>query len=196
MAANSNLGKSYPRVDAADKVSGRMQYTGDIYLPGMLMCKVLKSPKAHARIVRIDTSRAEQLPGVRGIITGADVPDAYFGNGAVHDKRILARDKIRYIGEPIADVAAVDEITAHEALELIDVTYEDLPSVTDPLAALQPNAPLVHEALPSYRGYNEDTMGGSAPRCPTIAVMSTRHLLRPITFLKTHFAPRASTKAI
>ncbi len=78
MSANSSLGKSYPRVDAADKVSGRIQYASDIYLPGMLMCKVLKSPKAHARIVRIDTSRAAQLPGVRAIITGQDVPDAYF----------------------------------------------------------------------------------------------------------------------
>ncbi len=124
MSANTNtsLGKSYPRVDAADKVSGRMQYASAIYLPGMLMCKVLKSPKPHARIVRIDTSRAEQLPGVRAIITGPDVPDAYFGNGAVHDKRILARDKVRYMGEPVAAVAAVDEITAQEAVELIDVT--------------------------------------------------------------------------
>ena len=112
----TSLGKSYPRVDAVDKVSGRMQYTSDLYLPGMLMCKVLKSPKAHARIVHIDTSRAAQLSGVRAIITSADVPDARFGNGAIHDKRILARDKVRHIGEPIAAVAAVDEMTAQEAL--------------------------------------------------------------------------------
>lgn len=167
MSANTSLGKSYPRVDAADKVSGRMQYASDIYLPGMLMCKVLKSPKTHARIVRIDTSRAVQLPGVRAIITGEDVPDAYFGNGAVHDKRILARDKVRYMGEPIAAVAAVDEITAQEGVELIDVTYEDLPAVTDPLDALRPDAPLVHEELPSYQGYAEGGMGGNI--CTTLS---------------------------
>ena len=154
------LGQNYPRVDAADKVSGRSQYASDVYLPGMLMCKVLKSPKAHARILHIDTSRAQHLPGVRAVITGRDVPDARFGNGAVKDKRLFALDKVRYIGEPVAAVAAVDEITALEALDLIDVTYEDLPAVTDPIAALRPDAPLVHEDLPSYEGY-KPTMRGN-----------------------------------
>ena len=83
------LGQNYPRVDAADKVSGRSQYASDVYLPGMLMCKVLQSPKPHARILHIDTSRAQHLPGVRAVITGRDVPDAHFGNGAVKDKRLF-----------------------------------------------------------------------------------------------------------
>ena len=133
------LGQNYPRVDAADKVSGQSQYASDVYLPGMLMCKVLQSPKPHARILHIDTSRAQGLPGVRAVLTGRDVPDARFGNGAVKDKRLFALDKVRYIGEPVAAVAAVDEITALEALDLIDVTYEDLPAVTDPIAALRPD---------------------------------------------------------
>ena len=159
MPDSTVLGRNYPRVDAADKVSGRSQYASDIYLPGMLICKVLKSPKAHARILHIDTSRAQHLPGVRAVITGRDVPEARFGNGAVKDKRLLALDKVRYIGEPVAAVAAVDEITAMEALDLIDVTYEDLPAVTDPIAALQPDAPLVHPDLPAYDGYKPNMRG-------------------------------------
>jgi len=145
MPDSTVLGRNYPRVDAADKVSGRSQYASDIYLPGMLLCKVLASTRPHARIVQIDTSRARQLPGVRAVITAADVPDVRFGNGAIKDKRIFARDKVRYMGEPVAAVAAVDEMTALEALELIEVTYDDLPVVTDIVAALRPDAPLVHE---------------------------------------------------
>jgi len=154
------LGKNYPRVDAADKVSGRSQYAADIYFPGMLICKVLKSSRPHARIRRIDTSQAEQVPGVRAVITGNDVPDVRFGSGAVKDRRVFALDKVRYVGEPVAAVAAADEIAALEALGLIQVEYEDLPAVTDPLDALKPEAPLVHPELPSYEGYAVG-MGGN-----------------------------------
>ena len=87
MPDSTVLGRNYPRVDAADKVSWRSQYASDIYLPGMLICKVLKSPKAHARILHIDTSRAQQLPGVRAVITGRDVPEARFGNGRARELR-------------------------------------------------------------------------------------------------------------
>jgi CO/xanthine dehydrogenase Mo-binding subunit len=142
MAEERILGKSFPRVDAADKVSGRSQYAGDVYLPGMLICKVLKSSRPHARILGIDISQAEQLPGVRAVITGKDVPDVRFGSGAVKDRRVFALEKVRYVGEPLAAVAAVDEITALEALDLIRVEYADLPAVTDPIAALKPDAPL------------------------------------------------------
>jgi CO/xanthine dehydrogenase Mo-binding subunit len=159
MPDSTVLGRNYPRVDAADKVSGRSHYASDIYLPGMLLCKVLKSPKPHARILHIDTSRAQQLSGVRDIITGRDVPDVRFSNGAVKDKRLFALDKVRYIGEPVAAVAAVDEMTALEALDLIDVTYEDLPVVTDPIAALRSDAPLVHPDLSSYEGYTSAMWG-------------------------------------
>jgi xanthine dehydrogenase molybdenum-binding subunit len=154
------LGRNYPRVDAADKVSGRSQYAGDVYLPGMLICKVLTSSRPHARILSIDTTEAEQVPGVRAIITGKDVPDVRFGSGAVKDRRVFALDKVRYVGEPLAAVAAVDEIAAVEALELIRVGYEDLPAVMDPLEALKPDAPLVHEDLPRYDGYAA-SMGGN-----------------------------------
>src|SRR5919106_2253252 len=154
------LGKSYPRVDAADKVSGRSQYAGDVYLPVMLVCKVLKSSRPHARIRRIDTSKAEQVPGVRAVITGQEIPDVRFGSGAVKDRRVLALEKVRYVGEPLAAVAAVDEIAALEALDLIEVAYEDLPPVTDPIDALKPEAPLVHEDLPHYDGYAA-SMGGN-----------------------------------
>ena len=94
------------------------------------------------------------------MITGQDIPDVRFGNGAVKDRRVFALDKVRYIGEPVAAVAAVDEITALEALDLIEVTYEDLPAVTDPIAAFKPDAPLVHEDLPTYDGYAA-SMGGN-----------------------------------
>ena len=154
------LGKSYPRVDAADKVSGRSQYAGDVYLPGMLICKVLKSTRPHARILNIDTSKAEQVLGVRAIITGKDIPHVRFGSGAVKDRRVFALEKVRFVGEPLAAVAAVDEIAALEALDLIEVTYEDLPAVTNPLDALRPDAPLVHEDLPHYDGYASG-MGGN-----------------------------------
>jgi xanthine dehydrogenase molybdenum-binding subunit len=154
------MGNSYPRVDAADKVSGRSQYAGDVYLPGMLIGKVLKSNRPHACIISIDTSQAEQVPGVRAVITGKDIPDVRFGSGAVKDRRVFALDKVRFIGEPVAAVAAVDEIAALEALDLIQVEYEDLPTVTDPIEALKPEAPLVHQDLPRYDGYAA-SMGGN-----------------------------------
>ena len=154
------LGKNYPRVDAADKVSGRSQYAGDVHLPGMLICKVLKSSRPHARILSIDTSQAEQVPGVRAVISGKDIPNMRFGSGAVKDRRVFALEKVRFVGEPLAAVAAVDEIAALEALDLIQVTYEDLPAVTNPIDALMPEAPLVHEDLPGYDGYAAG-MGGN-----------------------------------
>ena len=117
MPDDTVLGQSYARVDAADKVTGRVQYASDVCPPGMLMGKVLTSTRPHARILRIDTTRAEKLPGVRAVITGQEVPDVRFGNGAVKDRRIFARDKVRYMGEPVAAVAAVDELTALEALD-------------------------------------------------------------------------------
>jgi CO/xanthine dehydrogenase Mo-binding subunit len=147
------LEKSYPRVDAREKVTGYATYASDVYLPEMLMCKLLSSTRAHARIVRIDISKAEQLPGVRAIITGRDFPDIQFGSGALKDRYIMARDEVYYIGEPIAAVAADDEVTAQEAVELIEVEYEDLPTVINPLEAIKPNAPAVHADLAGFEGY-------------------------------------------
>ena len=154
------LGRSLPRVDALDKVTGRATYAADVYLPDMLMCKVLTSPRSHARIVSMDTSKAEQVPGVRAVITGIDFPDRYFGSGAVRDRRIMARDEVFYIGEPVAAVAADDEVTAQEALELVEVEYEDLETIVDPLEAIREGSTLVHPDMPNFEGYGF-AMGGN-----------------------------------
>ncbi len=153
MTQHSVLNKSYPRVDAADKVAGHAQYASDVYLPGMLYCKVLKSPRRHARILSIDTSKAEALSGVRAIVTGRDFPNHMLGVGILKDHRTMALDKVHYIGEPLAAVAADDEITALEALELIEVEYEDLPAVVNPFEAMKDGSPFVHEDLPEYEGF-------------------------------------------
>ena len=147
------LGNSYPRVDAYEKVTGRAAYASDVYLPGMLACKLLPGARRHARILRIDASRAAALPGVRAVITGADFPDVRFGSGALRDRYIMPREVVNFIGEPIAAVAADDEATAQEAIALIAVEYEDLPAVVNPLAAMDAGAPSVHPELESYAGY-------------------------------------------
>ena len=152
------LGRNYPRVDAYDKVTGRATYASDVYLPGMLACKLLPSTRTHARIVKIDTSRAAQLPGVHCVITGADFPDVRFGSGALKDRYIMPTEVVNFVGEPIAAVAADDEATAQEAIELIEVEYEDLPAVINPLASMASGASTVHPDLESYEGYGF-TMG-------------------------------------
>ena len=152
------LGQNHPRVDAYDKVTGRATYAADVYLPGMLACKLLPSTRSRARIVSIDTSRAAALPGVRAVITGTDFPDVRFGSGALRDRYVMPRDTVNFVGEAIAAVAADDEATAEEAIELIAVEYEDLPIVVDPIASMQENASTVHPHLESYEGYGF-TMG-------------------------------------
>ncbi len=148
------LGKSYPRIEAREKVTGHTKYASDVYLTGMLMCKLLTSTRSHARIVKMDTAKAEELPGVRGIVTGEDFPDARFAvsPGWLRDRKIMVRDKVRFLGEPIAAVAADDETTAQEALDLIEVEYEDLEAVIDPLETIRVDAPVIHPDLPSYDG--------------------------------------------
>ena len=152
------LGRNYPRIDAYDKVTGRATYAADVYLPGMLACKLLPSTRTHARIVKIDTSRAAALPGVHCVITGADFPDVRFGSGALKDRYIMPTEVVNFVGEPIAAVAADDEATAQEAIELIEVEYEDLPAVINPLASMVSGASTVHPDLESYEGYGF-TMG-------------------------------------
>lgn len=138
------IGVPQPQLAAREKVLGRAQYVGDMKLPGMLHAKVLRSPHPHARIVAIDTSRARALRGVRAVVTGADAPPQPWG--PIHkEHRILAVGKTRFAGEEVAAVAAIDEATALDALELIRVEYEPLPAVLDPSAALEPGAPEVHE---------------------------------------------------
>lgn len=143
------LGKRLPRVDGPVKAAGSARFTDDLSLPGMLHGKILRSPHAHARIVSIDTTRAERLPGVRAVIVGEDFGDYRYGLRAdTRDEYPLARGKVRYLGEEVAAVAAVDEDTALEALDLIRVDYEVLPAVTDPEEALREGAPQLHEDKP------------------------------------------------
>lgn len=139
-------------VDAPERVTGRVSYTMDISVPGMLHAKLLRSSAAHARISRIDTTEALKVPGVVAVVTGADLRDhpeirPYYGP-IYRDQPILAIDKVRFVGEPVAAVAATDLDAAAEALELIEVEYEELPAVFTTEEALGDDAPLVHEEPP------------------------------------------------
>ena len=147
------LERNYPRVDAYEKVTGRATYASDVYLPGMLACKLLPSTRSHARIVRLDTSKAASHPGVRCVVTGTDFPDFRFGSGALRDRYVMPREVVNFVGEPIAAVAADDEAAAQEAIELIEVEYEDLPAVVNPLSAIGSGAATVHPELENYEGY-------------------------------------------
>lgn len=149
MPGLSFIGKSVSRLDAPAKAAGRVNYTGDLQLPGMLVGRILRSPLPHARIAAIDTSRAGRLRGVRAVLTWADFPERRYGM-YVKDQTVLARDRVRYVGEKVAAVAATDADVAEEALQLIRVDYEELPPIFDPLEALRPGAPLIHEDLASY----------------------------------------------
>ena len=137
------VGKSLPRLDAAGKVTGTAVYAADFALPGMLHGKILRSREPHARLVRIDAGRALALPGVRAVITATDVLDVRYGGG-LKDETVFARDKVRYVGQPVAAVAATTREAAEAALAAIDVVYEPLPAVLDLEAALAPGAPLIH----------------------------------------------------
>jgi CO/xanthine dehydrogenase Mo-binding subunit len=149
MTTYAVVGKPVTRQEGPDKVSGTFLYAADVALPGMLWGKVLRSPFPHARIVHIDATRALRLAGVRAVITGTDTAGMRVGR-MVRDVPLLAEDTVRYVGEKVAAVAAVDPDTAEEALTRIDVEYEPLPAIFDPLAAMQPGAPLVHEGAPIF----------------------------------------------
>ncbi|MGB9904682.1 MAG: xanthine dehydrogenase family protein molybdopterin-binding subunit [Desulfotomaculales bacterium] len=136
------VGQRVPKMDAWEKVSGRTQYIHDLKLPNMLHAKILYSKYPHARIVHIDPSRAEKLPGVRAVITGYNTPEIKIG--FLNDNPVLKKDKVRQYRDEVAAVAAVDPDIAAEALELIRVEYEELPAVFDPLEAMTKDAPLVH----------------------------------------------------
>src|SRR5690348_11925792 len=128
----SIIGKPIAMIDAAGKTTGAGKYADDFNVPGMLTGKILHSPYPHARIVRIDTSRAKALEGVVAVVTGEDAPNTYGILPVGHDETALAVEKVRYVGDHVACVAAVDEETADRALELIDVEYEPLPAYFDP----------------------------------------------------------------
>ena len=143
METLSSVGKRIPKRDAIDKVTGRAIYIQDLKVPGMLYGKILRSKYPHARILRIDTSRAKKLLGVRAVITAEDVPQILYG--FMKDQPVLKTAKVRSYRDELAAVAAVDPETAEEALDLITVEYEALPGIFDPLEAMKEDAPLVHE---------------------------------------------------
>lgn len=145
----SVIGKSVGRIDGRAKVTGQAKYTGDLKFPGMLYGKLLTSPHAHARILSIDTSEAEKLPGVKAVISHKDVPSLKYGiSPARWDENIFCIDKVRFVGDKVAAVAAVDEETVYKALKLIKVEYEVLPAVLDPLHAMDEDAAQIHEEYP------------------------------------------------
>jgi CO/xanthine dehydrogenase Mo-binding subunit len=147
------VGKPLPRIDGKVKVTGSAVFADDLTAPGMLYGKLLRSPYAHARIKNIDTSQAAALPGVRAVITGKDFPGIVVGFMKVYaDRPPIAVDKVRHFGEAVAAVAAVDEDTAEQALDLIRVDYEELPPVLDWEDAVKEGAPLVHEKAPGNIG--------------------------------------------
>ncbi|MEW5784591.1 MAG: molybdopterin cofactor-binding domain-containing protein [Bacillota bacterium] len=148
MSAYKFLGSDVPRKDAVEKVTGSAKYIEDLHFAPMLYTKILKSTIAHGLIKRIDTTKAEQYPGVKAVVTGKDFPNR--AGLYLVDRTYYAVEKVRYWGEPVAAVAAVTEEAAAEAVNLIEVEYEALPAVFDPREALKPGAPLVHENLAEY----------------------------------------------
>ena len=144
----------YRRGDGVEKVTGQARYAADLMLPGMLEGRLLLAGRPHARILGVDTSRAEALPGVFAVVTHHDVPDRRYGS-AVKDRHLFAKDVVRFEGDVVAGVAARDADTLAAAVALIEVEYEDLPAITDAEDALAAGSALVHDGWESYAlGYD------------------------------------------
>ncbi|MDY7037417.1 MAG: molybdopterin cofactor-binding domain-containing protein, partial [Thermodesulfobacteriota bacterium] len=150
MSEYNVINRRTPRVDAPDKATGRAMFIDDLTLPGMLHGALLQSQLPHAKILNIDTSRAEKLPGVKAVITAEDGEGRvkYGVSPARYDETLFCYDRVRYVGDEIAAVAAVDLATALEAVSLIKVDYEELPAVFDPVEAMKEDAPQLHEDYP------------------------------------------------
>ncbi len=157
------IGRSVPRLDGPAKVTGRALYTGDLHVPGMVHGVIVRSTVPHARLCAVHADEVERIPGVIAVLTGADLGGItpYYGH-AVKDRPVIAIDRVRYIGEPVAAVAAIDERTAAEAAARIQVEYEELPSALDVDAALAPDAPLLHETPRAFGQYRDDDPKGQA----------------------------------
>ena len=145
----SIVGTRYGRIDGQDKATGRAKYINDLNFPGNALRQILRSPYPHARICHVDTSRAEKLMGVRAVATVVDTPKKKYGayRSGVQDELIFAQDKVRYVGDEVAAVAAIDEEIAQEAMSLIRVDYEELPAVFHPEEAMKPGAPQIHDEV-------------------------------------------------
>jgi carbon-monoxide dehydrogenase large subunit len=146
---NHSVGQPWVRVDGSVKATGQAIYIDDVTLPGMLYGKFLGSPYAHARIKSINVERAKALPGVRAVVTGKDFP--FLHGEAIINIPFLAIEKVRYVGDPVVAVAAEDWDTAEQALELVEIEYEELPAVFDPEEALKPDSVIIHEKLGEYK---------------------------------------------
>ena len=189
------IGRRVPRIDGPAKVTGEAKYTVDIQIPGMLCAKILRSPFPHARILNIDTSRAMRISGVKAIITGRDAWDVRHGFVETPrypaDQYVLANDRVRYVGEEVAAVAAVDEDAAIEALDAIDVSYEELPAVFDPMEAMSPGAPEIHPVeIPDLIGDFRNVGGQCSRRFGDVeSAIAGAYLVRKDRFepkLRTH----------
>lgn len=157
------VGRDRPRLDSTAKVTGRALYTVDIQKPGMLHAKVLRSPHAHARILSVDASAARSLAGVTAVVTREEIRGLHSYGTYVKDQPIVATDAVRYVGDVVAAVAAVDERTAFAALDLIRVEYEPLPAVFDSRAAMDPSAPAIFPEQPfaAYPEYGDGASGAA-----------------------------------
>ena len=140
-----NIGDYVPMIDGPEKVSGRAKFTADLIVPGALAGRIFRSPYSHAEIVEVDVSEALRLPGVKAIVTGADCDKTFGVLPIARTEHPLARDKVRYCGEPVAAVAAVDDATAKEALRRIKLKVRELPAYHTARAALAPDAINIHE---------------------------------------------------
>src|SRR5215470_13927399 len=158
----SIIGAAVGRVEGAEKVSGTALYAADITQPDALWGKILRSPYPHARILRVDVSNAWSVAGVKAIVTGKDVPNHYTGK-SIRDIPVLCWDKVRYIGDKVAAIAAETSDAAEEAIGVIAVQYEELPAVFDPLKAMEPGAPLLHDDPSGYEGAPKDIMVKDIP---------------------------------
>ncbi|HLF70606.1 MAG TPA: molybdopterin cofactor-binding domain-containing protein, partial [Dehalococcoidia bacterium] len=157
-ARSAVIGAPVGRIEGPAKVTGRTRYAADVDLPGMLWGLVLRSPHPHARIRSIDASAARRVPGVVAVVTGKDAPGHYMGK-VLRDMPVLCWDRVRYVGDRVAAVAAETREAAEAALALIDVDYELLPAVFDPVEAMQPDAPLIHENAAAYEGFPMQRLG-------------------------------------
>jgi CO/xanthine dehydrogenase Mo-binding subunit len=151
MAQQKVVGTAIPRAEGASKARGQTVYAADVKLPELLWCKILRSPHPHARIRRVDISKALTIPGVKAVLTGADVKGYRVGK-QIRDLPVLCSDVVRFVGDRVAAVAAESVDVAEEAIEQIDVDYELLPAVFDPIEAMNPSAPCLHEDVAGYDG--------------------------------------------
>jgi CO/xanthine dehydrogenase Mo-binding subunit len=157
MADFKVVGSAVPRAEGAAKVMGRTLYAADVTLPGTLWGKILRSPHPHARIRRIDASKARKVTGVRAVVTGADTRELFIGK-QIRDMPVLCWDTVRFVGDRVAAAAAETVEAAEEALALVEVEYEPLPAVFDPLEAMQPGAPRLHQDVTAYEGGPKDLL--------------------------------------